>query len=256
MKKVLLVSIDGMRPDGALSCGNDFVKYLMQNGTYTLDAKTVMPSITLPCHLSLFYSVSPDRHGTLNNIYVVPVRPVMGLFQSIERAGGRCAMFYGWDTMRTVCDFTSLMHSYYINAFADDNTDSLLTDEALKVMDKYRPDFVYLYLVETDDKGGHGVGWMSQPYLDCISNAFDCVKRIYEKYGDEYDILITADHGGHDRTHGTDRQEDMTIPMFFIGENFEKGKELHNVRILDLAPTITKIMGVQADREWEGKSLI
>jgi hypothetical protein len=44
--------------------------------------------------------------------------------------------------------------------------------------------------------------------------------------------------------------------MFFIGENFEKGKELHDVSIMDLTPTISKIMGTLPDREWEGKSLI
>ena len=256
MKKVVLISIDGMRPDAALTCGNDFVNYLMKNGTYTLDAQTVMPTVTLPCHLSLFYGVSPDRHGTLSNTYVTPVRPVMGLFQSIERAGGSCAMFYGWDTMRTVVDFTTLKFSHYVNAFADENVDNILTDEAFRIMDKYHPDFVYLYLVDTDEKGGHYAGWMSDAYLARVANAIDCAKRVYEKYGDEYDILITADHGGHDRSHGTDMPEDRTIPMFFIGENFEKGKELHGVSILDLAPTITKIMGTQADREWEGKALI
>lgn len=256
MKKVILISIDGMRPEGALGCKNDFVKYLMENGTYTLDARTVMPSVTLPCHLSLFYSVSPDRHGTLTNTYVTPVRPVKGLFQSIERAGGKCAMFYGWDPIRNVCDFSSLKYSHYINAFEDEHVDGLLTDEAERVIDKYHPDFVFLYLVDTDDFGGHGSGWMTEPYFDCISYAFDCVKRVYEKYGNEYEILITADHGGHDRGHGTDMPEDMTIPMFFIGEDFEKGKELHDVSILDLTPTITKIMGTLPDNEWEGKPLV
>ena len=256
MKKVILVSVDGMRPDGAMQCGNDFIKFLMENGTYTLDAKTVMPSITLPCHLSLFNSVAPDRHGTLTNDYVIPVRPVTGLFRSISNAGGKCAMFYGWDPIKNVAEISSLKYSHYINAYEDEHVDGLLTEQALNVIERYKPDFVFLYLVDTDDHGGHGCGWMTQKYLDCISYAFDCIKKVYDKYGDEYDILITADHGGHDRGHGLDIPEDTTIPMFFIGENFEKGKELHGVSILDLAPTITKIMGAIPDREWEGNSLI
>ena len=56
--------------------------------------------------------------------------------------------------------------------------------------------------------------------------------------------------------HGTNMIEDMTIPMFFIGSDFEKNKELNNVSILDIAPTIAKIMGVPKAVEWEGKSLI
>ena len=30
--KVILVSIDGMRPDGVMQCGNPFVEELMKNG--------------------------------------------------------------------------------------------------------------------------------------------------------------------------------------------------------------------------------
>ena len=35
-KKVILISIDGMRPDGALECGNPFVSELMKRGSYNL----------------------------------------------------------------------------------------------------------------------------------------------------------------------------------------------------------------------------
>ena len=77
----------------------------------------------------------------------------------------------------------------------------------------------------------------------------------FKKFSDEYTIIVIADHGGHDRTHGTTMDEDMTIPMFFIGDEFEGGKELENVSILDIAPTIAKIIGVPPATEWEGKVL-
>ena len=57
MNKVILISIDGMRPDGLLSCGNGFVEEFKKITSYTFCAKTVYPSITLPCHLSMFHSV-------------------------------------------------------------------------------------------------------------------------------------------------------------------------------------------------------
>ena len=41
----------------------------------------------------------------------------------------------------------------------------------------------------------------------------------------------------------------MTIPMFFVGKRFEAGKELGNVSILDLAPTIANIMNVTKAKE-------
>ena len=72
---------------------------------------------------------------------------------------------------------------------------------------------------------------------------------------EDYTVIITADHGGHDRTHGTDLPEDMTIPLFIMGENFEPGTKLENVSILDIAPTIADVLGAPPDAEWEGKSL-
>ena len=65
--KVILVSIDGMRPDGVLQCGHPFVEEMMRLGSYTLDARTVVPSVTLPCHMSMFHSVPPTRHGIGTN---------------------------------------------------------------------------------------------------------------------------------------------------------------------------------------------
>jgi arylsulfatase A-like enzyme len=96
---------------------------------------------------------------------------------------------------------------------------------------------------------------MTPEYLECIHNAIENVKRVYEAVGDEYTIVVTADHGGHDRCHGTDRPEDMTIPMFFIGKRFEAGKKLENVSLLDIAPTIADVMSVTRAPEWEGRSL-
>lgn len=255
-KKVILISVDGMRPDGFLNCGNPYIENMMKQGSYTLNARTVFPSVTLPCHMSMFHSVTPERHGITTNIYMPQVRPVRGLFEQIKNAGGICAMYYGWEPLRDVSRPGSLKYAEYLNAYIEDATDGTLTDRALARIEKSKPDFVFLYMVETDEKGGHKCGWMSEGYLACINAAVDNIKRVYEALKDEYTIIVTADHGGHDRCHGTELPEDMTIPMFFMGEAFEPGKELEGVSILDLAPTIVDILGVPRGEEWEGKSLI
>jgi len=97
---------------------------------------------------------------------------------------------------------------------------------------------------------------MSDVYLDYINRAISNVKRVIEETNGEYTVIVTADHGGHDRGHGSDMDVDMTIPMFFYGPQFVAGKELSSVSILDIAPTIVDILGVAPAKEWEGKSLI
>ena len=254
--KVILISIDGMRPDGVLKCNNPFVAELMQKASYTLDAETVFPSVTLPCHMSMFHSVPPERHGITTNLYMPPVRPINGLFEQASSAGKSCAMFYGWEPLRDISRPGSLIYADYQNAYSADNTDGLLTKKALKCIKELSPDFVFLYMVETDEKGGHDNGWMSDAYLQCIHNAFNNVKQVIEQVGSDYTVIVTADHGGHDRAHGTEMKEDMTIPMFFYGKQFTPGQRLENVKLLDLAPTIADILEISPSREWEGKSLI
>ena len=255
--KVILISIDGMRADGVQQCGNPYVEELKRLGSYTFDAQTVFPSVTLPCHMSMFHSVPPTRHGITTNEYVPPVRPIKGLFEQIRKAKGKSTMYYGWEPLRDVARPLSLVSAEFVNAYSAEHTDGILTDRMLRYLDENsNVDFVFLYMVETDEKGGHDSGWMTETYLDYINHAISNVKRVIEACGDRFTVIVTADHGGHDRAHGTDLPEDMTIPMFFVGKAFEAGRELHGVSLLDLAPTIADIMGVSPAEEWEGKSLL
>lgn len=254
--KVILISIDGMRPDGVQQCGFESLKELEAKCSYAYEARTVFPSITLPCHYSMMHSVPPERHGILSNTYVEPVRFVDGIFERIKAAGGLSALFYGWEPMRHVYNSGSTVFSQYVNAYADEYGDAILTDCAEHTIERYEPDFVYLYMVETDEKGGHDCGWMSDGYLTRVRLALENAKRMIDKFGDKYSVIITADHGGHDRMHGTDLPEDMTIPMFFYGKGFTPGKRMEGIGILDIAPTIAKIMGVIPAPEWEGKPVL
>jgi len=181
---------------------------------------------------------------------------INGLFEQIKMAGKRSAMYYGWEPLRDISRPSSLIASEYINAYSFEHTDEMLTKRALNYINIAKPDFVFLYMVETDEKGGHDAGWMSPTYLDYISNAINNVKKVIQEVGKEYTVIITADHGGHDRCHGTELPEDMTIPMFFYGKNFSPDTELENVSILDIAPTIADVMKIDTPREWEGKSLL
>jgi predicted AlkP superfamily pyrophosphatase or phosphodiesterase len=253
--KVILISIDGMRPDGFLNCKNPYINEMMKEGSYTLNARTVFPSVTLPCHMSMMHSVPPERHGITTNLYMPPVRPVNGIFEQAKMLGKKNAFFYGWEPLRDVARPLSCVWTDFIHARSYDDTDTQLADRAIRFIEDKKPDFVFLYMVETDEKGGHDVKWMSDTYLSIIGNAIEQVKKVREKFSDEYSVIVTADHGGHDRCHGTNLDEDMTIPMFFFGDRFEGGRVLENVSILDIAPTAADLLGVPAAPEWEGKSL-
>ena len=80
--KIILFVVDGMRPDSLENI--ESAQRIIKKSTYTMNAQTVFPSVTLPCHMSLFHSVAPDRHGTTTNIYMPQVRPVNGLCEVLK----------------------------------------------------------------------------------------------------------------------------------------------------------------------------
>lgn len=256
-EKVILILVDGMRPDGMMQCGNPFAQKLVENSTYSLKARTVMPSVTLPCHMSLFHSVDPERHGISTNGYVPQVRPIKGMFDRFDDYEKKCAFFYTWEELRDLVRFDHLDVSLCINQHKQTDTDNKITDAAIKYINEANPDFLFLYLGETDEVGGHDCGWMSEQYMKSVSKALSCVERVQNSISDEYTIVLLADHGGHDRSHGTDLPEDMTIPILFCGKPFEKGKKIEgDVSIKDVAVTIAKLLEVPPAKEWEGKAHI
>lgn len=254
-EKIVLVLVDGMRPDGLIQCGHPFVEELKKISAYSLTARTVMPSVTLPCHMSLFHSVDPDRHGITTNLYVPQVRPIEGLVDRLDAQDKKCAFFYTWEELRDLSRPDHLHTALCINQHKQHGTDNLITDAAIDYINKEAPDFLFLYLGETDELGGHDTGWMSETYLKVVNNAIGCVEKLYREIPKDYTIILTADHGGHDRGHGSDLPEDMTIPIFCEGPRFEKGREYPGGSIKDIAPTVAKLLEARPAKEWEGKPL-
>ena len=253
--KTVLILVDGMRPDSITDIKN--AQEIINKSAYTMNATTVFPSVTLPCHISLFHSVTPQRHGTTTNTYMPQVRPVNGLCEVLRGADKKCAIFYNWEEIRDVSRPNSLVHASFHagRRIGYKEAGEILTDELISYLKNNDTDFSFLYLGYTDMQG-HRFGWMTDEYMEAIQSSWDNIEKIMAELGDEYTYIITADHGGHDRCHGTDMPEDMLIPIIINGKDFEKGRIFEDANIMDIAPTITKLAGVNADDEWEGKSLI
>lgn len=253
--KVLLILCDGMRADAVEKCGHPFFLKMKETGAYAPDASTVMPSITLPCHVSLFCSVDPDRHGILGNTYAEQVRPVKGLCERLNEADKTCAFFYNWEELRDLSRPGSLIHSHFDSGLklGFGKASELCADAAIKYLPENKPDFTFLYFGYPDE-AGHKYGWMTDEYMQSVRKCWELTEKVCAVLPEEYQVIVTADHGGHDRIHGNDIPEDMTIPVLAYGSCFEGRGELENINIKDIAPTVAALLGVEPDRDWEGKS--
>lgn len=253
--KVLLVSDDGMRPDALPRVKN--AQGIIAKSMYSMKAQTVFPSVTLPCHVSLFHSVGPERHGTTTNTYMPQVRPIKGLCEVLSKSGKKCAFFFDWGELRDLSRPSSLTYSHYISGgkLGYGHTAEISADAAIDFLGKTDVDFTFLYF-GYPDAAGHKFGWMSAEYFESLETSWKCIEKVMEALSDDYTVIITADHGGHDRTHGTSLAEDMTIPVIIYGKGLAAGEAFEGASIKDVAPTVAKLLRVEPDEEWEGRSLL
>ena len=120
------------------------------------------------------------------------------------------------------------------------------------------PSLLFVHLGEPDD-AGHSSGWMSTEYGQAVRSTDlapgHLLARADTSYGrGKYTVIVTADHGGHNRTHGTPRSDDLLIPWIVWGAGVETGAPLTEaVRTMDTAATALWLLGVDVPRGWDGR---
>jgi len=255
MKKVLLILIDGMRPDAMVQF--PAARKVMEQAAYRLEGRTVFPSCTLPCHLSLFYSRPPLVHGVTNNTYTARVRLKNGIFEWLRQHKKKAAMFYSWEELRDLAKPGCLTDSFFV---AGDQrgwleANARLTDACVEYLKEEKPDFTFLYF-GAPDGAGHKHGWMSPEYMHAMEQSWACTEKVLANLPEDYAVIITADHGGHDKRHTTFMKEDMTIPVLLLNAGLPAGETIREYSIMDIAPTVADLLELEKPLEWKGKSLV
>jgi predicted AlkP superfamily pyrophosphatase or phosphodiesterase len=263
-ERVVLIVVDGMRPEGMLQAGTTGMRRLGKMGASSLSAQTIMPSVTLPTHMSMFHGVLPEVHGVTSNEWKpMPDGAVPGIIDLVRREKRKAAAFYTWEQLRDLSRPGSLVYSSFVNIYGPDGADSdrAISRLAADYLVREQPDFTFIYLGLTDEVG-HRYGWLSKEYLQAIAGADEAtahVLRTLESAGllASTAVLLTADHGGHERAHGTEMPEDMTLPWVLAGTGVKQGYSITTpVRIYDTAPTIAYLLGLPIPSTWQGQPIL
>src|SRR5262245_18128368 len=61
-RRVLIISVDGLRPDVMLRAKAPNLHGLMERGAFTCWAQTTAVAVTLPSHCSMLTGVRPQKH--------------------------------------------------------------------------------------------------------------------------------------------------------------------------------------------------
>ncbi len=252
---VILIMIDGLRPDVLSPERTPTLNSLRARGASTLAARSVMPCITLPCHMSIFHSVPPERHGVTTNVWSPMARPLPGLVEVARAAGKRCGLIINWEPLRNVSQPGSLSLLLFHDNVETPTGDQVMAAEAMRALAMEPLDFAFLYFGSTDI-AGHAFGWMSPEYLAQATVVDTLVARVLAEQPPDTHVLIQADHGGLERNHGTDIPENMTIPWLLAGPSIRPNHAIQRpVSLLDTAPTLARLLGLTPHPQWEGRAV-
>jgi predicted AlkP superfamily pyrophosphatase or phosphodiesterase len=115
-RHLILISIDGLRPDFYLKHPLKNLREMMKDGSYALKVIGVFPSVTYPSHATIATGVYPARHGICFNTRFEPGRrglwfweedsiKALTVWQAAERKGLRTALIYWPSTIGASVDW-------------------------------------------------------------------------------------------------------------------------------------------------------
>ena len=263
-RHVVLVSIDGLRPDAIDARATPTLHRLTREGSYSLAARTILPSKTLPSHTSMLTGLPPDRHGvSWNNgatarFDTVEVPTIFSLARS---RGYRTAAFFSKAKFHALQRPGTLDYSQapggWFGRWSSDRT----VGDVEHYLDEKRPNVLFVHLSEPDHQG-HRSAWMSAAYRRAVTAADDAVAALLSAadraYGEgNYSMIVTADHGGHGHGHGSDDPRDVTIPWIVWGRGVRPGElEAASITTMDTASTVLWLLGLPEPADWLGTPVL
>jgi hypothetical protein len=223
IRKAIVVSIDGLRPDLLLLARTPNIRQLIARGAYSMWARTTPNAITLPSHVSMMTGVSPRRHEIEWNRELPlkePIYPrVPTLFEAAKRHGYTTALAAGKEKF-DLFDRPGVLDWKHIPHTATSETATVI-GPAVQIIREHQPDVMMVHLPSVDNVG-HLIGWATPKQMQAIEDADAAVGQIVKAMDDAQMsgstlLIITSDHGGAGRTHGPDDFRARYIPWIAVG---------------------------------------
>lgn len=261
-RRVVLVSIDGLRGDAVDRYQPPTLRTLVAGGSATSRARTVLPSLTVPAHLSLLSGVAPEDHGVLSQelTFTPAMAELDPLFLAVSQGGAGTRAFLTREG--PLAAFETALQCRL--AFGLDSLDLVeghwktIADAAREALEDDGMALTFVH-VPDPERAGHASGYDSPAYGDAVLRADSAVARVLESLHPEDLLVITSDHGGGgafgSHQNGSGSPEDVQIPLIVHGPRVA-GVDLGQASILDVAPTILWSLGLRVPSTWDGRILL
>jgi predicted AlkP superfamily pyrophosphatase or phosphodiesterase len=271
---VFVISFDGGKPAVIHESEMPALKKLAADGAVTWTARTIFPPKTLPSHTSMLTGLGPDKHCVDWNNYT-PIRgkvkpPSIFAVARQHDASLVTAMFPGKQKFRHLWQPGSLDLFDYNGPQVDvplpDGQDieklvlpaQTVARNASAYMVSAKPNLCFIHFPDPDS-AGHKSGWGSPEQKEAFKvsdQALGQIIKAIEKAGiaSSTVVLISADHGGHEKTHGENTPDDMNIPWIAWGKGVKRNFTITApVTTYDTAATALWLLDVPLPADFDGK---
>ncbi|MEI6338503.1 MAG: alkaline phosphatase family protein [Verrucomicrobiota bacterium] len=274
VQHVFIISLDQGSPDNIAKSEMPVLKRLAAEGACTWEANTIVPSLTLPAHVSMLTGVGIQKHQILWNEFDPEKGPlkVPTIFQIAKARGLVTAFFAGKNKFKT------FQRSDSFDAFfipANPNSANIAAIFAKRV-GPLKPSLCFIHFSDPDS-AGHKFGVNSPEKLQAMAEADAALQVILDAIEaagltKSSVIIVTADHGGHDRTpaenaerqargepyqpgtHGSAEWSDVCIPWIAWGEGVKKNHRITSpVVTYDTAATALWLLDLPVPESFWGR---
>ena len=264
VRRVIVVVLDGLRPDAITRFGLQNVLRLARNGASTFDARTVSPSVTAAAMGSLLTGAAPSHHGLESERFHIP--RAKGALHPVAHELARCGMpssgfmaHVPW-LIRPLARRIARTLGLTTVRFRGNNATQVL--EAARTQLRIQDTGLILLHWADADRAGHEHGWMSDAYGQAavaMDRALGQLMRVVDLSDRSTVMIALADHGGGGRAlrhHNSDHPADRTIPVIFAGGGVRPGTLPAGISLLDVPATILTLLGIPRPASYAGQSLV
>lgn len=207
LNNIIVISIDALHPEALKLSKIPTLTKFMQAGARTMDGRSTEPPKTLIAHTAMFTGLSPGESGKLDNEWM-PGEAIVKhetIFDDAKSKGFKTGYFFSKEKL-----------GYLVNSAVDvhELSQDGAIDSAEAFIETPGRHFVFLHISGLDQVGPE-YGWLSPAYLEELSFIDDYLSSLGETVigKQNYLVIVTSDHAGHGKIHGSDHPEDYRLPL-------------------------------------------
>jgi predicted AlkP superfamily pyrophosphatase or phosphodiesterase len=256
LNKVLIIGIDGCRPDALLAAETPNMDALWEEGAYTFKAQTDEISSSGPAWSAMLTGVWHKKHNVLNNDYEDPdLENYPHFFHRIrqEKPELQTYSLANWGPIHKILQEGDATYTSSLIS------DALVAAEVASILEKEDVDVMFVQLDEVDGAGHrHDYSVESKKYLKAIERSdqhvgtmVSALEKRPQIEKENWLIILSSDHGGSDFGHGKNIPEHTTVFYIASGPGAQKGEIKGEVGVVDVAVSALYYLGIPAKSSWD-----